>query len=367
MIPLLLFGTLLDDDLRAIVGGADLPARPAVLEGQAVFRAAGGDWPVLGPGTRAEGLLVDATEAALARFDYYEAAFGYRRESATALVAGDAVEATVYRPSVPEPLSGAPWSLEAWQRDWGPLTRQAAREAMALFGRVSPSKLARVMPSIRVRAASALRAAAEPMPTRRRSGFGRAAVRVDRSCQPYTEFFALRETELRHATFAGGTGAPVSRTAFLMCDAVTVLPYDPARDRVLVVEQFRAGAHARGDLHPWTLEPVAGRIDPGESPEQTAFREAEEETGLRLSRLEKVASYYTSPGATSEYIYSYIGLADLPDTAAGLGGLDSEGEDIRSHVLPFAELEALIASGEVDNAPLLVSALWLAPRRAALA
>ena len=60
---------------------------------------------------------------------------------------------------------------------------------------------------------------------------------------------------------------PVTRAAFVSGDAVTVLPYDPLRDRVLVVEQFRAGPQARGDAQAWQMEAIAGRIDPGETPE----------------------------------------------------------------------------------------------------
>ena len=74
---------------------------------------------------------------------------------------------------------------------------------------------------------------------------------------------------------AGGHGDEVSRTAFVSGDAITVLPYDPVSDRVLLVEQFRAGPYARGDSQPWLLEALAGRIDGGESPEEAVLREAQ--------------------------------------------------------------------------------------------
>jgi hypothetical protein len=74
-------------------------------------------------------------------------------------------------------------------------------------------------------------------------------------------------------------------------------------------------------------------------------------------------SFYPSPGAKSEYLYTFIGLADIPDNSAQPGGLDAEGEDIRAHIVSFDALMALLDSGEADNSPLLILALWLARMR----
>ncbi|MGB8623169.1 MAG: tellurium resistance protein, partial [Paracoccaceae bacterium] len=88
-----------------------------------------------------------------------------------------------------------------------------------------------------------------------------------------------------------------------------------------------------------------------------------EEAGLSFGALHAVHSYYSSPGAKSEYIYSFLGIADLPETAEGLGGAPDEGEDIRAHVIGWAQLMALMDSGEIENAPLVLSVLWLARHR----
>lgn len=364
MAALLLFGTLLDPDLRAIVAGTPQYARPVCVPGRAVKRAADGDYPVLVEGDVAEGLLIeDPDPAALARFDFYEEGFGYVRRRWSVDLDG-LREVDVYRPRGGGPeASGEPWSLAEWQRDWGPMTRRAAGEAMAWFGGVNGATLRAMMPTIRVRACSHLRAGAAHAPVGLRSGQRRDDVRVDAARRPYASFFAVEEFDLRHPTFDGGESGRLTRAAFMMGDAVTVLPYDPARDRVLLVEQFRVGPYARGDAHPWSLEPVAGRIDPGEGPEEAALRETEEEAGLTLRRLLPVASYYPSPGAITEYLYSYVGLCDLPDGSDGIGGKADEGEDIRSHVLSFDTLMGLVETGEVDNGPLLSTALWLAMRR----
>jgi nudix-type nucleoside diphosphatase (YffH/AdpP family) len=146
-------------------------------------------------------------------------------------------------------------------------------------------------------------------------------------------------------------------------DAVTVLPYDPRTDNVLIVRQFRHGVFVRGDANPWTLEPPAGRIDPGESPEETAMRELREETGVTEAKLHKVADYYPSPSAFSEYITSFVALTDLAGLDGLTAGLDTEHEDILSHVIGFGRLMELIESGAANSGPLVISAFWLASRR----
>lgn len=208
--------------------------------------------------------------------------------------------------------------------------------------------------------------AAMPVPSTLRRKPVAGDVEVLTRSEPYARFFALEEQDLRFRRFDGQMSAPVNRAAFVSGDAVTVLPYDPARDRVLVVEQFRFSPYIRGDANPWQLEAIAGRIDPGETPEAAAIREGHEEAGLRLERLLPIGNYYPSPGAVTEYLYSYLGLVDLPDSAAGVFGLASEAEDIRAHLVSFDDLMAICASGEVANAPLLLSALWLARERPGL-
>ena len=93
-------------------------------------------------------------------------------------------------------------------------------------------------------------------------------VRIVSQAVPYKDFFAVQETHLTHQRFDGTQSAVIKRAAFVSGDAVTVLPVDPIRKRVLLVEQFRMGPFARGDRQPWSLEAIAGRMDAGESPER---------------------------------------------------------------------------------------------------
>jgi nudix-type nucleoside diphosphatase (YffH/AdpP family) len=183
---------------------------------------------------------------------------------------------------------------------------------------------------------------------------------------PHAEYFVTRAYDLRHPTFDGGTGEAVRREVFVAMDAAIVLPYDPGRDRVLMVEQFRMGPFGRGDPRPWTLEPVAGRVDPGETPEAAARRECLEETGVALDRLEPIARYYCSPGCSTEFFHNFVGICALPETAKGQGGLANEHEDIRTHVLEFDAAMELVASGEANVGPLVMALIWLSRERARL-
>ena len=202
----------------------------------------------------------------------------------------------------------------------------------------------------------------EPDAVALRQGYGSNDVSQVELRHPYASFFGIEEHLLRHRRFDGSVSDPVARAVFTSGDAVTVLPFDPVRNAVLLIEQFRAGPHARRDRHPWCLEAVAGRRDGLESPEATARREAREEAGLELGRLERIAAYYPAPGVASEFITAFVGEADLR-AAGGVHGMDEEHEDIRGFVVDLDTALAAVASGEANNAPLLVSLLWLALHR----
>lgn len=244
------------------------------------------------------------------------------------------------------------------------LIKAAATEVLTYKAFEAASDVALRRDVILVRAASRIRA---QEPRQLGSGTklkrqGEAADKIELLSHrtPYSYFFAATDVTLKHPRFDGATSGPVQRVVFSMADAVTVLPYDPVRKRVLLIEQFRPGPFVRGDRAPWVIEPIAGRIDVGEVPEETARREAIEEANIALKDLHLVSEYYPSPGAITEFLTSYIGIADLPDDVVGVAGLDSEQEDIASTLLPLDDLLELADQGALDTGPLLVSALWLA-------
>jgi ADP-ribose pyrophosphatase len=231
------------------------------------------------------------------------------------------------------------------------------------LGRLPADRVGRRLGALRVEAASRVRAQ-DAVARGLRVGSGEVTAGVPEAS--HAGFFGLDLWRLQHRRFDGRMSPPLVREVFVMGDAVTVLPYDPVRDRVLLIEQMRMGPLGRGDTLPWQLEAIAGRIDPGETPEEAARREAVEEAGLVLGALEKVAEYYPTPGAVTEYLYSYVALCDLPDGVAGVFGAAEEAEDIKGHLVGFDRLIDVMAAGEIGNAPLLVTVLWLQRERARL-
>jgi ADP-ribose pyrophosphatase len=178
-------------------------------------------------------------------------------------------------------------------------------------------------------------------------------------------FFRIVRYRLRHRLFAGGMGPELVREVLERGPAVVVLPYDPEREQVVLVEQFRIGALER-ERDPWLLEPVAGMIEPGESAPEVARREALEEAGLELLDLVPIGSYYPSPGGSSEVCEAFIARVDSRG-AGGLFGLADHGEDVRAHVVPLATALAWLERGEMRVASTIITLQWLALHRAELA
>ncbi|MDW4496408.1 NUDIX domain-containing protein [Sulfitobacter sp. D35] len=360
MTNVVFYGTIRHKPLLEVVVGdlSHLDLSDISLPGYAARRIAGEDYPVLVPedGATETGLLVEGlTDADLSRIVYYDSAFGC---ALTEL----ALEGTTALFFVSERRNlelADRWSLEIFEKTRAEMTCLAAREVMGYIGRKSPEQVNRMFPMIRARAASRLRAERAP----RRGGRFEGHVEIEDRTREYADFFALDDMQLRHERFDGTMTERLGRAVFIAADAALVLPYDPVRDRVLLVEQLRMGPLARDDRQCWQFEPIAGRIDDVETPEHAVRREAREEAGLELGALHRVAEVYPTPGTSTEFYYLYVGIADLPDGAGGHGGLDAEHEDIRSHVIAFDALLELCDTAQAANAPLVMAAYWLARHR----
>ena len=179
----------------------------------------------------------------------------------------------------------------------------------------------------------------------------------------YRGFFSVEEHELSYQKFNKTQSDVVTRSALVSTDAVIVLPYDPINDRVLLIEQFRTGPYVKGDKSPWVLEPIAGLVDQGESPETAGLREAYEEAHLKIDKLELIARSYPSPGISTEFFHQYIGIVSLPESTNLVSGLASESEDIRSHIFSYKQFSKMIVEGKINVGPAILLGLWLSKNR----
>lgn len=140
--------------------------------------------------------------------------------------------------------------------------------------------------------------------------------------------------------------------------AATVLLFDPQQDKVVMIEEFRVGPMSKGD-EPFLLEVVAGTVDPGETSETTARREALEEAGCEVSDLQKIFSYYPCPGCVGEYVDVFIGRTRAP-ASGGIFGLVHEGEHIQVHVLDAMKAISFLYTGKLRDAATIISMQWFA-------
>ncbi|EPB6870818.1 ADP-ribose diphosphatase [Enterobacter asburiae] len=173
----------------------------------------------------------------------------------------------------------------------------------------------------------------------------------------YSGFFSMDLYRFRHRLFNGEMSGEIRREIFERGHAAVLLPFDPVRDEVVLVEQIRIAAYDVSES-PWLLEMVAGMIEEGETVEDVARREALEEAGLVVGRTRPVLSYLASPGGTSERLSIMVGEVDAT-TAEGIHGLADENEDIRVHVVSREQAYQWVEEVKIDNAASVIALQWL--------
>jgi len=181
---------------------------------------------------------------------------------------------------------------------------------------------------------------------------------------PFKGYFQIDRYTVRHRTFQGGWTGDITREIFERGHAVVVILYDPVRDEVAMIEQFRAGALA-ADMYPWLMECVAGIIETGETPEQVALRECVEEAGTEAKDIFEIGRFIVTPGGSSETATLFCARIDATQIG-GFHGLEHEGEDIRVFTLPLAEAYAMVKDGRINNSMAVISIQYLMLEKAAL-
>ncbi len=170
-------------------------------------------------------------------------------------------------------------------------------------------------------------------------------------------FFKLARYKLKHTLFAGGWSSELIRELLERGHAAAILPYDPVRDELVFIEQFRPGAmHTQKNA--WLWEIIAGIIEIGETPAEVVTREAQEEAGCVVTDLIHICDFFVSPGSTTETTALFCGKVDAT-TATGIHGIASECEDIQVHVLPFTTAVNMLYTDKLLYAPAIIALQWL--------
>ena len=185
---------------------------------------------------------------------------------------------------------------------------------------------------------------------------------IDRDETVWTGRFPLQLVRFRHRRFDGAMSAQRTWELWRRGRAAAVLPYDPWRDEVLLIEQFRLPALAAG-LEPVMVEVPAGLCDGEEDAEATARREVGEEAGIHVDRLQQVGDFILSAGGSDERCTLFAGRARLADVLAAGGGLAAEHEDIRLLRLSAPEAVSRAIAGAYPNSVTTLALLWLAAKR----
>lgn len=186
----------------------------------------------------------------------------------------------------------------------------------------------------------------------------KGTVEIESRRRLHDGFFKLDELTLRHSRFDGGMTPWLTREVLHQRRAVAVLPFDPHKDQVVLLEQFRPSVDPK-TANPWLLEAVAGLGEGDEQLVDIARRETLEETGLEIGRLEWALNYRATPGCSTEFVSVYIGEVSAPDDGS-LHGLADEGEDIRTLIFDRAEALRLLEQGEIVSTTAVIPLLYLA-------
>ena len=169
-------------------------------------------------------------------------------------------------------------------------------------------------------------------------------------------FFKLHEINFTHQKHDGNWSSKVKREVFSGAHVASVLPYDPIKKKILLINQFRPGVLKRS-LNPILTEIVAGIIDEGETPHEAAKRECMEETGCIVHRLQDIYSYYPAPGSSESYYHLFLGEISSFEGEKILGQ-KNENEDILVKSYTVEEVKELLKKREIINGLSLLALQW---------
>ena len=172
----------------------------------------------------------------------------------------------------------------------------------------------------------------------------------------YSGFFNLNKYEFVHKKHDGNWTNTVEREVFSGAEVSGLLPYDPIKNEIILLQQFRAGALSRYDKD-YLYEIVAGIINKNEKAEETAKRECIEETGCKVKKITPILSYFPAPGSSESYYHLYLGEINSFD-GKRIMGLEDENEDILVKSFKIDEVRQLLKEKKIMNGLTLIALQW---------
>ena len=172
----------------------------------------------------------------------------------------------------------------------------------------------------------------------------------------YDGFFKMNEVSLKYKKYDGSWSNEIKRELFGGAQVSAVLPYDPIKKEIVLIQQFRPGTISR-NTNNYLKEIVAGIIDPGESPEIAAKRECLEETGYKIKNLTSIQGYYPAPGSSESFYHLFLGEVDSKNEKK-IMGLDTENEDILVESYNINQVKKMMQDGELINGLSLIAIQW---------
>ncbi|AZQ44179.1 NUDIX domain-containing protein [Nonlabens ponticola] len=172
----------------------------------------------------------------------------------------------------------------------------------------------------------------------------------------YDGFLRVIKAQVIHDRFHDNQKINATRECLERGDSAAVLIYEKDTDQFIFTRQFRYPSARRE--HPWMLELVAGSIDKNEKPEACAKRETLEELGYQIKDLERIASYFPSPGGCSEQIQLFYAQVRTHDRTNDASGNPAEKEDIELVKISRQEAYRMLMAQEINNSISLIGLQW---------